>query len=70
MVRFSDGSFTVEVRTGCDPIDSWLGLHEELTYLLGIVGQDTMPVEGLMHIAQLLAEMMPEPDTASLMAEK
>ena len=34
MVRFEKDRYIIEVYTGCDPVESWLNLHEEIAYLL------------------------------------
>lgn len=41
MVRFEKDRYIIEVYTGCDPVESWLNLHEEIAYLLGLVNQGT-----------------------------
>ena len=39
MVRFEKDRYIIEVYTGSDPVESWLNLHEEIAYLLGLVNQ-------------------------------
>lgn len=69
MVRFEDDRFTIEVETGCDPIEDWMGLHEEIVYLVSLIDQDNIPAGGLCHTSRLLCDMMPAWDTARKMVK-
>lgn len=67
MVRFEKDRYIIEVYTGCDPVESWLNLHEEIAYLLGLVNQGNCPESGFLCLSQLLVDMMPQWETARKM---
>lgn len=67
MVRFEKDRYIIEVYTGCDPVESWLNLHEEIAYLLGLVNQGNCPENGFLRLPQLLVDMMPQWETARKM---
>lgn len=67
MVRFEKDRYIIEVYTGCDPVESWLNLHEEIAYLLGLVNQGNCPESGFLCLPQLLGDMMPQWETAHKM---
>jgi hypothetical protein len=70
MVRFNKDSYTIEVYTGCDPIEDWQELQSEITYLFGIVNQDNMRDGGFIHLAMLLDSLQPEWEVARKMIDK
>ena len=67
MVRFEKDTYIIEVYTRCDPLESWLNLHEEIAYLLGLVNQGNCPENGFLYLPQLLGDMMPQWETARKM---
>ena len=63
MVQFNEKSFTIEVNTGGNPIEDWMGTIAELILLvksLDIEGLDESP----WHTMNLLSEMLPDVKTA------
>lgn len=67
MVRFEKDRFTIEIRTGGEPVETWTELYKELFYLVGLVNQDNTLKDGLVFTPQLLDDMMPAWETARRM---
>ncbi len=69
MVRFENDKYTIEIQTGTNPIESYLALQTEIAYVFSIIDQDTMPADGLFHLADLLMNMQPGWEVAKKMVE-
>lgn len=67
MVTFNDKSFTIEVETGCNPIEDWLATHDELCDLLTCIDTGMTVDKNFIAILELLRQMMPDYDTAKRM---
>jgi hypothetical protein len=61
MVTFKDDSFIIEVRTAGNPIEEWLNLHQQLTFILS---QCEEPASSAHYLISLLDDMMPDWETA------
>lgn len=59
-VEFKDESFVITIETASNPIEDWLGLHEELLWLLQLLDTDTKSMDTPWHTLRLLRQMMPE----------
>ena len=70
MVRFDKDGFTISVKTGGCPVENYLELQSEITYVFSIMTSANMPDEGLYHLADLLHNMLPDFDTARKMTGK
>lgn len=61
MVRFEKDRYVIEVFTGmADPIEEYIELHDEIATVFGMMNQDTMPGQGLYHLADLMRELVPD----------
>lgn len=69
MVRFDDKSFTIEIYTGNNPIEDFQTLQTEIAYVFSILTSETMPDQGLYHLANLLMNMQPSWEVAKKMTE-
>jgi hypothetical protein len=69
MVTFKEKSFVIEVYTGYNPIDGWQQLHKSLCDLLATVNDDNITERHYAAVG-LLAELMPDIDTANKMVGK
>lgn len=67
MVTFNKDSFTVKVYTGTNPVEDWLELQKELSYVFTQMRQNTMPVDGLWQLALLMEALLPDPSVAERM---
>lgn len=65
MVRFEKGKFTIEVKTGPDPIEAWLKTIDELVDLLQSEDEEMSAYR--FHLLDLMRSMMPDIKTAGLM---
>jgi hypothetical protein len=63
-VEFRDDSYTITIYTGCDPIEDWLNLHNELLLVLSAWDSAQMIIDTPRHVLGLLERMMPERETA------
>lgn len=50
MVRFEHDSYVIEVHTGGNPVESWMKLHEEISYLISLVDQNNCPEDGFAYL--------------------
>ncbi len=61
MVRFEKDRYVIEIPVaGISPVEDWLDLHDELTYVLELMDAEHAPRGGLYRLAGLLRAMMPE----------
>ena len=67
MVRFEKDKMIIEYTAGCNAVEEWLGLHDELTFVLTSIPPEQMPHDGLWRIAELLSAMVPDYETARKM---
>ena len=68
MVKFADDGFTIEVKTGFCPVDSWLEMQHELLDLLQSQHPDMLATRRL--TIDLIRDMMPDYATAKKMIDK
>ena len=66
-VTFQKDGFTIEVKTGTNPIEEWLETHNELIDVLQC--QDSEMLAKNFHVLELIREMMPDWQTAKRMCE-
>lgn len=64
MVHFKETTLVIEYTAGCNPVEEWQGLSEELAWVFTMLTPDKMPKDGLWRLAQLMAEMKPRPELA------
>lgn len=64
-VTFKKEGFTIEVKTGVDPIKDWIETHDELLDALQSEEEEMHIIRP--HYLELLRSMMPDPDTAKKM---
>lgn len=69
MVTFNKKSFTVEIYTGTNPIEGWLELQKELSYVFSMLRQDITPDDGLWRLASLMEALLPDQSVAERMTE-
>lgn len=67
MVTFNKDSFTVNIYTGNNPVEDWLELQRELSYVFTQLRQEIMPVDGLWHLASLIEALLPDEEVARRM---
>lgn len=67
MVRFEKDKLVIEYTAGCNAVEEWIGLYDELTFALTSLTPEQLPKEGLWRMVTLLAEMMPDYETARKM---
>lgn len=67
MVTFKDGSFSITVKVPSNPIEGWLRLHEELTFLLSTCMDPESCEYNPYMTLELITEMMPDMDLAKKM---
>ena len=67
MVRFEKDKMIIEYTAGCNAVEEWLGLHEELTFVLTSIPPESQPHDGLWRIAELLNALVPDYETARRM---
>lgn len=60
MVRFERDRYTIEVFTGCDPVEDFMMLQSEIAHVFGMLDADNMPQGGLYNLAYLLKSLQPE----------
>jgi hypothetical protein len=70
MVRFNEESFTIEVRTGGNPVEDWMCLHVSLCDIIRSVRSDTMADETFWATIELLQSLQPEWEVARKMTDK
>lgn len=68
MVRFEKDRYVIEADAS-SPVEDWMGLHEELVFLISLVDSNNSPAEGLQYVPQLLGDMMPSWETARKMVD-
>lgn len=69
MVRFEEGRFIVEVKTGINPIENWLDTIQDLLSVLQSQDPDLINGETHYFTIALIKEMLPEWEDAKKMAE-
>lgn len=67
MVRFEKDKLVIEYTSGCNAVEEWIGLQEELVYVFSIMNSNNVPKDGLWRLANLMEAMMPDFDTAKKM---
>lgn len=67
MVRFEKDKLVIEYTAGCNAVEEWIGLYDELTFVLTSLTPEQMPKEGLWRIVELLSAMVPDYETARKM---
>lgn len=67
MVTFNNDSFSIEVKTGTFPIENWLLLHKQLTFMVQSSMGDENLVEQPWMVLELLSSMLPDIQTAEKM---
>jgi hypothetical protein len=67
MVEFRKDGYSIHVHVGYNPIEDWIGLHEELLNILAFMDEQSM----IKHWRTLsfINEMLPELDVAKKMVE-
>jgi hypothetical protein len=60
MVQFEERGFVIRIETGTNPIEDWMGLHEELLQALSSINESEVCGKVYYHILGLLQDMMPE----------
>ncbi len=68
MVRFTEDSFVIEVKVGCNPIESWLETHSDL--IDSLQSEDPELLGRRTYMLELLKQMMPEWETACKMLDE
>lgn len=63
-VEFFDDRFVITLKTGTNPIEDWLDLHNELLTVLGTWDSQLNVMENPWRMLWLLESMMPEWETA------
>jgi len=64
-VEFNKTGFTIRVDTGTNPIDEWMGLHEQLLAVLRIMDASSGITNSEYYLVlMLLQALMPDYDTA------
>ena len=63
-VKFNQSSFTVEVQTGSNPIESWMETQNEL---FDSLQSESQVKSERCHYIELLRSMMPDEETAKKM---
>ena len=66
-VEFNDNSFVITVPTGGNPMEDWLGLHEELLEVLSVWDSQSNIMENPCRMLWLIQNMMPDWETAKKM---
>lgn len=69
MLTFKEQSFTIEIETGCNPIEDWLDTHDELLDLLACADANMTTGKVFHRTIELLRQMMPDWETAKKMTE-
>ena len=64
-IKFNKEGFTIEVKTGTNPIESWIETHDEFLDALQSEEEEMHIIRP--HYLELLRSMMPDPDTAKKM---
>lgn len=67
MVRFEKDKLVIEYTSGCNAVEEWIGLQEELVYVFSIMNSNNVPKDGLWRLANLMEAMVPDFDTAKKM---
>ena len=67
MVRFEKDKLVIEYTSGCNAVEEWIGLQEELVYVFSIMNSNNVPKDGLWRLANLMEAMVPDFDTATKM---
>lgn len=67
MVRFDKDKLVIEYTAGCNAVEEWIGLQEELVYVFSIMNSNNVPKDGLWRLANLMEAMVPDFDTAKKM---
>lgn len=68
MLQFNEQSFAITVDCGCNPIEDWLMLHDDIISLLQ--SQDKDMLANHYAALDLLRQMMPDIKSAQKMIEK
>lgn len=68
MVRFEKDRFVIEVVTGLQPTEEWLGLIDQLTTLIS--GYEDLDPNYFWLVFKLLNDLMPDSETAAKMVAK
>jgi len=59
MVVFYKDGFSIHVKTGSDPYEDWIRLHEELTWLMSCVDENNVMRGGMHAVCGLIGDLMP-----------
>ncbi len=70
MLNFDATGFTIRIETGMNPIEDWLELHQELLTILRMLDTEKNAIPTPFRTLDLLAEMMPDWETAKRMISK
>ena len=70
MVRFEKDRYIIEVYTGGFPVEDYLDLQNEIIYMFSIINQENIRGDGFLQLANLLAAMLPDLETAKKMADR
>ena len=65
MVQFKEDNFVITFKTGCDPAETWLSVHNQLITM--VQGQPREIVEDFGWVLELICQMMPDWETAQRM---
>lgn len=66
-IIFNHDSFEIKVKTGHDPVESWLDMQNEMIDVLK--SEDEQLNRKRPHILELLRNMLPDLDTARKMTK-
>ncbi|NCB68482.1 MAG: hypothetical protein EOM47_06500 [Bacteroidia bacterium] len=64
MITFNETSFTVEVHTGCLPVDNYVGTINDIIDVLQASNTDMRGAQNYYYLLELLRAMIPDEEQA------
>ena len=69
-IKFNEQGYSIEVKTGTNPVEDWMETHDDLLDLLASADRELAGTNNYYHVIDLLRNMMPDYDTALKMISK
>jgi hypothetical protein len=69
-VTFQPDGYTIQVFTGCNPVENWLDTQKQLCDAITAISEVECNNDGYWLVINLLREMMPDIKTAEKMNPK
>ena len=69
-IKFNEQGYSIEVKTGTNPVEDWMETHDDLLDLLASADRELAGTNNYYHVIDHLRNMMPDYETALKMISK